>query len=98
MLASRSLVMVKLEIRINCCIYFRACSCPLFLFASCSRDASGEDNVIVLDLLALQDQLRLPEALNQVLGGPFGSPSIPKLGELPTTHPVKYVFIALKSC
>lgn len=47
----------------------------------CGRDARGEEDVILLDLLALQDGLRLPPAVANVLHGPFGSASVFKLGE-----------------
>lgn len=49
---------------------------PLF----CDRDAEGEENVFLFDLLALQRKLVLPDALSDALCPSFGSPLVPKLG------------------
>ena len=47
------------------------------------RDARGEEDVVVIDLLSLKDGLRLPQVLNEALAGPFASPSVLKLGAPP---------------
>lgn len=44
------------------------------------RDAGGQEDVLVIDLLSLKDGLLLPRSLSAILCGPFGSPDVLKLG------------------
>eukprot|EP00904_Undaria_pinnatifida_P003919 jgi/Undpi1/13528/HiC_scaffold_8.g03187.m1 len=53
---------------------------PTSLLQIATRDARGEEDVVVIDLLSLKDGLRLPQVLNEALAGPFASPSVLKLG------------------
>ncbi|CAB1101408.1 unnamed protein product [Ectocarpus sp. CCAP 1310/34] len=53
---------------------------PTSLLQVATRDANGEEDVLVIDLLSLKDGLFLPESLSEALSGPFGSPSVVKLG------------------
>ncbi|CAN0097226.1 unnamed protein product, partial [Ectocarpus sp. 4 AP-2014] len=52
---------------------------PTSLLQVATRDADGEEDVLVIDLLSLKDGLLLPESLSEALSGPFGSPSVVKL-------------------
>ncbi|CBN77494.1 3\'-5\' exonuclease family protein [Ectocarpus siliculosus] len=53
---------------------------PTSLLQVATRDADGEEDVLVIDLLSLKDGLLLPESLSEALSGPFGSPNVVKLG------------------
>ncbi|CAM9877955.1 unnamed protein product, partial [Laminaria digitata] len=53
---------------------------PTSLLQIATRDAQGEEDVVVIDLLSLKDGLRLPQILNVALAGPFASPEVLKLG------------------
>lgn len=53
---------------------------PTSLLQVATRDADGEEDVLVIDLLSLKDGLLLPESLSEALSGPFGSPNVIKLG------------------
>lgn len=44
------------------------------------RDADGQEDVLVIDLLSLKDGLLLPTSLSAILCGPFCSPDVLKLG------------------